>query len=261
MRFAYLQPIIICLLLLGFLQSTKAQQTIYDETTLLYKKEVNGGIQAHGNGAGVFFTKSHQKTALKHNRWSIEMVSMKHPKEVKRFYASSENSKGFFFGKKNALILLRPTFGRKKIISEKYRKDGVSFATNFAMGPSIGLLKPVYIDYGYYLSPGDTGPFDYIETERFDINRHADVSKIIGRASFFEGILETSAVIGLHAKYGLDFEYSPYQTGVKGLEAGVAIDAFANPVEIMDLDDVKNKRIFFSFYVNLYFGKKSNTLQ
>jgi len=65
----------------------------------------------------------------------------------------------------------------------------------------------------------------------------------------------------LHAKYGLDFEYSPYQTGVKGLEAGVMIDAFANPVEIMDLEEIKNKQIYFSFYVNLYFGKKYNSLQ
>jgi len=141
MRFNIRHLLIFFCVIFGFAQSVAAQQTIYDEATLLYKKEINGGIQIHGNGYGVFFTKSHQKTAMLHNRWNIEIVNMKHPKERKQFYSQSDNSKGFFFGKKNVLIMLRPTFGRKKIISEKYRKDGVSFATNFAIGPAIGILN------------------------------------------------------------------------------------------------------------------------
>jgi len=237
------------------------QQTIYEETTLLYKKEINGGLHLHGHGFGLFFTKSKQKTATKHNRWNIEIATMKHPKEEKRFSNNSDNSKGFFFGKKNSLILVRPTIGRKTIISEKYRKDGVSISTHFAVGPAIGLLKPVYIEYGYRddLSV-PPAPFDYTAIERFDIERHSNVSNIYGRASFFEGILETTAVVGLHTKFGLDFEYSPYQTGIKGIETGIAIDAFPKPVEIMDLVDLKNKSIFLSVYLNFYFGKKYNVL-
>ncbi|MFT4660065.1 MAG: hypothetical protein ACI8XB_000322 [Patiriisocius sp.] len=234
-----------------------AQQTIYDETTLLYKKEINGGVHLHGHGAGLFFTKSKQKTAVKHHRWNIELVTMKHPKEEKRFFPSSDNAKGYFFGKKNALIMLRPTIGRKKIISEKYRKDGVSFSTNFEIGPAIGLLKPVYIEYIVNRS-GNID--DLIEIQRFDIDRHSNINNIFGRASFFEGIFETTAVIGLHTKLGIDFEYSPYQTGVKGLEAGIALDAFPKRVEIMDLQEVKNKRFFLSFYLRFYMGKKYNNL-
>lgn len=260
MRFKSLIVLLVLSATIGITHSAWGQQTIYDDPTILYKREINGGIHIHGNGGGVFFTKSYQKTALEHTRWNLELVYMKHPKEEKRFHPLAENARGYFFGKKNSLIMLRPTIGRKKIFSEKYRKQGVSFATHMAIGPAIGFLKPVYIDYGYSYGDNATFEYDFIATEQFDIDKHSDTNGIIGRASFFKGIEDTNLQLGVHAKFGLDFEYSPYQTGIRGLETGVAIDFFPKEVEIMELDDVKNKQLFLSFYINLYFGKKYNNL-
>jgi hypothetical protein len=54
----------------------------------------------------------------------------------------------------------------------------------------------------------------------------------------------------------LYFELSPYQTQLKGLEAGIALDAFAEKVPLMAFEE--NNQFFFSFFVNLFIGKKFN---
>ena len=229
-----------------------AQETIYDETRVLYRKELLGGFTLHGNGWGLFFQHGRHRTARDRRMLGIEVVGMKHPKEVKSFNPYYEDSRGYFYGKVNSMLILRPTYGRKNQITDKIRHTGVEVNTVWAIGPSIGLAKPIYLQIG---SP-DTFPYEFITVERYVPDEH-DVQNIYGRATWFRGVDEMRLHLGGHARFGFNFEYSNQVSGIKGLEVGASIDAYPTVVPIMaDLDGVVNKQFFFQFYLSLFFGKK-----
>ena len=71
--------------LLLILPAAHAQQTIYEESRVPYKKEVYGGILLHGDGWGLQFYHAKYNTARDRRLLGVEIVGMKHPKEVKSF--------------------------------------------------------------------------------------------------------------------------------------------------------------------------------
>ncbi|HQW39986.1 MAG: hypothetical protein KBA60_09415 [Flavobacteriales bacterium] len=232
-----------------------AQETIYEETRVPYKKEILGGIMLHGDGWGLQFYHAKYRTARDRRLLGFEVVSMKHPKEVKSFNPYYEDSRGYFYGKVNTLIVARPSYGRKWQITDKIRRSGVELNFIWSIGASLGLLKPVYLQIG---TP-DRIPYENIIVERYDPIKH-DVQNIYGRASFVNGIGEIAVFPGAFGRVALDFEYSGNVTGVKGIEIGATLDAFARKVPIMyEVEGVKNKQFFFEFYVALQFGKKFTT--
>ena len=228
-----------------------AQQTIFDDDRTLYKKEIYGGFSAHGDGWGANFIHGKYTTARTRRLLGLEIVGMKHPKEVKSFNPYYEDSRGYFYGKVNALILVRPTYGRKVQIAAKIRRSGVEVNYVWGIGPSLGLLKPVYLQIG---KPGI--PYESIVVERYDPNVHF-VDDIFGRASWFRGLGELGFVPGAFGRFGFNFEYAGPSTSIKAIEVGMTMDAFPKPLEIMaEVEGVKNKQFFFEFYIQLLFGKK-----
>ena len=68
---------------------------------------------------------------------------------------------------------------------------------------------------------------------------------------------EIRPYIGGFGRVALSFEYSGETTGLKGLEVGAMVDVYQKTVPIMaELEGVRNKQIFFEFYLALQFGKK-----
>lgn len=231
------------------------QETIYDETRVLYKKELLGGLTLHGDGWGINFFHGKHRTAKDRRMTGIEIVSMKHPKEIKSFNAYYEDSRGYFYGKQNSMIIVRPTYGRKHQITDKIRRSGVEVNYVWGIGPSLGLLKPVYLQIGKR-SDLDIFPYETIVVERYDPNEH-DGDNIYGRASWFRGFGEMKLYPGAFGRFGFNFEHSGQVAGIKAIEVGVSMDAYATPVPIMaELEGVTNKQFFFAFYLSVQFGKK-----
>ncbi len=229
-----------------------AQQTIYEETRVPYKRELYGGILLHGDGWGVHFYHAKYNTARDRRLLGIEVVGMKHPKEVKSFNPYYEDARGYFYGKSNALLILRPTYGRKLQLTDKIRRSGAEVNFIWGIGPSIGLLKPVYLQIG----KPDRIPYENIAVERYDPAIH-DVQNIYGRATWFNGVGEIKPYLGGFGRVALSFEYSTETTGLKGLEVGAMVDVYQKTVPIMaELEGVRNKQFFFQFYLALQFGKK-----
>lgn len=229
-----------------------AQQTIYEETRVPYKRELYGGILLHGDGWGLQFYHAKYNTARDRRLLGIEVVGMKHPKEVKSFNPYYEDARGYFYGKSNALLILRPTYGRKLQITDKIRRSGAEVNFLWGVGPSIGLLKPVYLQIG----KPDRIPYENIAVERYDPAIH-DVQNIYGRATWFNGVGEIKPYLGGFGRVALSFEYSTETTGLKGLEVGAMVDVYQKTVPIMaELEGVRNKQFFFQFYLALQFGKK-----
>ncbi len=243
---------LIAIALLLITSDVIAQQTIYDEARVLYRKEVLGGITVHGDGWGFNFFHGKHRTARDRRMIGLEIVSMKHPKEIKSFNPYYEDSRGYFFGKQNSLMLVRPTYGRKHQITDKIRKSGVEVNYVWGIGPSIGLLKPVYLQIGQ----PDNFPYESIAVERYDPRTH-DVHNIYGRATWFRGVGEMAVRVGAFGRFGFNFEHSGQVAGIKAIEAGATIDAFPTVMPIMaELEGVRNKQFFFGFYLSLQFGKK-----
>ncbi len=229
-----------------------AQQTIYDETRVLYRKELLGGVMIHGDGWGFNFYHGKHKTAKDRRMLGIEIVSMKHPKEIKSFNPFYEDSRGYFYGKQNTMLILRPSFGGKHQIADKIRRSGVEVNYVWSVGPSLALVKPVYLQIG----KPDNFPYDAIVTERYDPAVH-DIQNIFGRASWFNGFGEMRLYPGGFGRFGFNFEHSGEASGIKAIEVGASMDAYPVVVPIMaELEDVTNKQFFFELYLTVQFGKK-----
>lgn len=217
-----------------------------------FRKEMYGGIMLHGDGWGLNFFHAKHRTARDRRVLGVEVTGMKHPKEIKSYNPYYEDSRGYFYGKSNSLLIVRPTYGRKHQITDKIRRSGVELNFVWGVGPSLGLAKPVYLQIG---NP-DHFPYQTISTERYDPDVH-DVQNIYGRATWFRGVDEVKVHLGGFGRMGLNFEHSGQTLGLKAIEVGVTADIYSTEVPIMaELEGVNNKFLFFQFYLSLMFGKK-----
>lgn len=234
------------------------QESIYDdEGRTLYSREMYGGPIIHGDGWGGQFWYGKYRTATDRHMFGFELVGMKHPKEIKSYNPFYEDSRGYFYGKMNSMLVLRPTYGRKHRITEKIRRSGVEVNYVWGLGPSLALLKPVYLQIGYRIDGREMAPYDNIVEERYDPDKHRS-SNIFGRASWFRGLGELSVVPGVFGRAGLNFEYAGDNTGIRALEVGATVDAYPERIPIMsEEEEVINKRIFLQFYIAMHFGSKT----
>jgi len=229
----------------------QAGRSAYDEKDGIYTDQILGGLQVHSGGGGLFLNYGKYKGAQVVRTFGIDAVYMKHEKELKSFNPIYEDGRSYVFGKLNNFFILRATVGTKKIMTLKLRKEGVQIARHWEFGPALGLTKPIYLEIGY-----PDIPYEYIQTERYDPDRHY-LNTIFGRSSGLKGIDEIKPHLGVHFKYGLNFEFSNEKDRLKGIEVGMKADAFLNRIPILaEQYFEKNRRIFLNFYANLYIGKK-----
>ncbi|MFN2429379.1 MAG: hypothetical protein ABR574_05145 [Cryomorphaceae bacterium] len=229
-----------------------SEETIFDEAAIIYEESFYGGGLLHTNGWGAHVTWGKGLTAFKSRILQLEIVEMKHTKEVRAFNPYYEDSRSYVFGKQNSFFVIRPTFGIKKVKFDKIRKSGVAIGYNWRVGPSLGFTKPVYLEIG----DSDSPPFRRITVEKYDPEVHT-VEMIFGRAGLLRGINELRIHPGLHGAFGINFEYAPDRASIKGLEIGMTVDYYPlNEIEIMAFSD--NYNLFVNFYLTLQFGKKFN---
>lgn len=226
-------------------------ETIFDEASIVYSNAIYGGPIVHTNGWGANLTFAKNKSVFKSRILQFEIVGIKHPKEV-RTYNANQDGRSYIFGKVNSFFTFRPTIGMRKVVFDKIRKSGVSIGYNWRLGPSIGFAKPVYLE----ILVGESPSFGAIEVVEYDPTEHSYID-IYGRASWFKGLDQLRVHPGIHAGFGLNFNYDQQRTGMNGIEVGATIDYFpTGPIEIMAF--ANNYSVFFNFYLNLQFGKKFN---
>ena len=223
-----------------------------NETTLLYRQEVVGTATIHTNGWGFGIRYGKQLTVDKKLLFSFDIASMKHPKETRVINPSQEDARGYIYGKTNSLTLLRPHIGQRRSLFPKLRDRGVELGYVWTAGPTLGLVKPIYLEICIApTSPGNQGCIP--STEKYNPLIHTP-DEIKGKAPGTKGIGEIKIQPGLSAKFGFYFEYSPLEEGFRAVEVGVSVDAFNKRIPILAIDN--NKFIYQSFYVSFVFGKK-----
>jgi len=245
------------LIVIFFTQLAKAQVfgddvLEYDSIAekILLKKEYSAGIIAHNLGFGANFRIGRNKTFFKSRIFEIEVVSMKHPKQIRVINPYYYNSRSYVYGKLNHVYMLRGSFGYKKLLNRKPYWGGVELRLLYMGGVSIAFAKPVYL---YFWD--DT--YSFVKEEKYDPdNVYHGSEYIYGRAPFVSGLNEIKVYPGVLGKIGLNFEFGKQNAKIRALEGGVVIEYFPIAIPIMAYNPVQN--FFPTFYLNFQIGKRYN---
>lgn len=257
----------------GFGQSSPYEQPnpneYQEEKPILLRQEASFGVHLHTSGWGLEFKRGRNITGYKKLMFEAQIVSMKHPKEVKTINPYYENSKSFIYGKLNTFNIIRASVGKRHTIYSKADRTGVEVRFNYMGGLSLGITKPIYLEI-VKQDPPNSG-FNYIVTEKYnpDDPNH-NIERIYGRAPFTYGLDEIKFHPGVFLKAGFNFEYAPFHEDIKAIEVGAALDAFPRRIHIMAADtngdgipdsqnlehDKTNKQFFLSFYITFIYGRK-----
>lgn len=243
-----------------------SQEPLKRPKKILYKNERNVGANLHSLGWG-----AHARRVWNTNvRWQyffeLDLVSLKHPKQVKTINVLFSDAKGYDFGKRNSTFLLRSGYGKQRILFDKDDFGGIMVSAIASAGVSAAFLKPVYLEILYQDNLTEE---IYVETEKYDpTDDNHTPYRIYGRASYFKGFEEMKMQLGAYIKGGFTFEFSKKDEVIKSIEAGVCLDAFKigeNSIlkatigeELPIMAITKNKKTFYTFYINMnfIFGKK-----
>lgn len=227
--------------LLGFSQVSSAQeQGAYD-----YTREFIWGISKNTNSgliAGLAGKYSRLVGDNSFQSFGIEIVNVKHPKELRRVSRVSGNT--FLLGKTNYLFSIRPQYGREWVLFKKAPQQGVQVNAILAGGPTIGILMPYYIQYAYNNNRVITVPYDP--------ELYPETSRIVGSGPFLRGIGESKIRPGLNIKASLAFEFGTFKNDVTGFEAGFQLEAFTEEIELVA--GAQNRQIFPSAFIMLFYG-------
>jgi len=233
------------------ISSDSLAQESDDSPTIIYNKQMAGGLDIHTNGFGAFFQLGKYRGVKNILLFNVDLVTMKHEKEVKSYNPVYEDSRSYVYGKLNNFYTLRPMIGKKRVLAQKERRSGVQVSYQWLVGPTIGITKPIYLEIGY-----PSIPYDYLSVEKYNPEQHF-FDDIYGRASGLRGVSELGIVPGGSFKFGLNFEYSNQKDRMKGLEVGAVLDFYWKKVPIMAEEYVDaNRQYFLTLYLNLFFGKK-----
>lgn len=174
---------------------------------------------------------------------NLEIVSVNHYRESTTNGLGSGS--GYVYGKQNYLFAIRPQYGREINIFRKSSEGGVNINAILAGGPTIGILKPYYIQVAY-------GRGNY-KDEIFDPIKHT-LNNIAGSGSFFEGLGDSQIVPGVNLKAALNFELDAFRQSNISLEIGFLAEAYTKQINIMALTE--NRSLFTSGYITIFFGGK-----
>lgn len=219
-----------------------------DGGTLLRRDFVVGlnfNANAGATGWGIGFDYAVQKTYKYRETFGFTLTNIRNPKEFK-IYNNQGNSRGYFYGKLYSLVSFRPTYGGKLAIFPSKRENGIEISFKWSVGPSIGLVKPVYLKI---LKAG-------INTvdERYDPTIH-NAEIISSRSPWLTGLGESKLKIGGFLKTGIDFNFSTAHDKISGGEVGVLVDYFpGESLQLLFYNPGNN--LYASLYLQFNLGQK-----
>jgi hypothetical protein len=247
-------------------QTIELGQNYYDESKgIVYEREFTVDLKLHTHGFALGVNIAQLKTYYLTNFFNIELGEIKHPKQFRQSFdfrpsANGKVSRAFVFGKQNNFFVLRGGLGQKRYFSEKAKQKGLAIGISYEAGPSIGLLKPYYLELQY---PEQISNEVITRSEKFSEDNadvFLDITRIFGASSFSKGFSEITIKPGAHAKAAVHFDWGAFDEFVKAVEAGVMLDLYFSDVPIMvespKVDNVENRPLFINLFLNLQLGKR-----
>jgi hypothetical protein len=150
----------------------------------------------------------------------------------------------------NYLINLRTSYGKHYLLLNQAQEGGTSLSGRISTGPTLGLLKPYYVDLSYT----DAGKNITTSVPMAEaLNNTYSKSSINGEGSFFSGFSQSKLVPGWHVKTALEFKFETLKQNYLAVETGFILDFFSQPVEI--LNQTNPRSVYTTGYVTFFFGK------
>lgn len=232
------------LILIGF-ESVSQTQDSYD-----YNSEFTWGINKNSAGGfigGFTFKKARRLNPRLFETFGLEIMNVKNPEEMRvQSYATGNY---FIFGKTNYLYAFRFQYGRDVVLFTKAPQQGIEIKAVFAIGPSIGIVAP------YYIERAVNGNFNRSINEQYDpANPEHTYEKILGTGYLFQGLGDSKIQLGGNAKIGFNFELGIVKTQVTGFEVGILVDAYFKQVILMP--KATNHNVFPTVYFTLFYGSR-----
>lgn len=213
-----------------------AQENDYD-----YTSESIWGINknsASGLIGGFMFRISRSIKPNHYRTIGVELINVKHPAEAR---VISRTGNYFIVGKTNHLFAIRGQYGRDIILYKKAPQQGVQITATGSIGPSFGLEAPYYIEYNQFVK------------EPYDPAIHR-IENITGSGFIFQGLFQSSIVVGLNLRAGLSFEFGTFKSNVSGFEIGALLDAYARKINM--IPEADNYAIWPTVYITLFYGSR-----
>jgi hypothetical protein len=211
-----------------------------------YQTEFTWGINKNSYGGligGFVFKKARKLNDRLLETYGLEVMNVKHPQEVRKNSQSTGNF--FIYGKSNYLYALRLQYGRDLILFKKAPQQGVEIKAVAAVGPTIGVVAPYYIEL--------RGASDFITIrEQYDPQKHTQTSDIYGPGRLFEGLGESKIKLGANLKTAINFELGTIKSQVTGFEAGLLLDAYTSKVVMVPT--AENYAVYPVLFFTLFYG-------
>jgi hypothetical protein len=218
-----------------------------------YESEFVWGINKNTAGGligGFTFRKSRKIGDKLYQSLGLEVMNVKHPQE---YQLRAQTGSTFIFGKTNYMYALRFQYGREMVLFRKAPQQGVEIKFLTAIGPTIGLLAPYYIEYNP--DGGSSIGNSNTKREQYDPNNpEHNIGNIIGTGYILQGIHESKLRLGLNVKAGLSFELGTAKSNVTGFEIGALLEAYTQKIEL--LAGAENKSIFPTAYITIFYGSR-----
>ncbi|MBY0435356.1 MAG: hypothetical protein K2U26_14710 [Cyclobacteriaceae bacterium] len=216
-----------------------------------YTSEFTWGINKNSSGGligGFVFKKARKLNDRVLETFGLEIMNVKHGQEVRRSSRATGNF--FIYGKSNYLYAFRFQYGRDLILFTKAPQQGVEIKAVTAIGPSIGVVAPYYIERAL-----DNNSFFVTRKEQYNPdNPQHNFNNILGTGSLFQGVGESTIQLGANVKLGLNFELGTIKSQVTGFEVGFLLDAYFNKVILMP--STTNNSLFPTVYFTLFYGNR-----
>lgn len=236
----FLIPTICCVLLVsGALAQTQDSYEYQSEFVWGINKNTSGGLIG-----GIVFKKARKLNDRMLETFGIELMNVKHPQEVRR--SSSTTGNYFIYGKSNYLYAIRLQYGRDLILFKKAPQQGTEIKSIFAIGPTLGVVAPYYVEY--YPNNND------MVSVRAPYNPSINIGDIGGTGRVFEGLGESKIVPGVNIKAAMNFELGTIKSQVTGFEAGFLVDVYTKKIEIMPT--AKNYSVYPTLFLTLFYGNR-----
>ncbi|MCA6079014.1 hypothetical protein [Fulvivirga sedimenti] len=234
--------ILILIFLIPSLLFAQEQPDVYDnEFVWGVSKNTSGGLIG-----GFMARKSRRLNDRMFESFGIELVNVKHSQEIRR---NSITGNFYIYGKSNYLYSIRAQYGREYILFRKAPSQGVEIKAIGAVGPSIGILAPYYIEYTTSRSAIIS------RTEQYNPNNEDhSIDQILGTGRLFQGLFESKLRIGANLKAALSFELGTSKSNVTGFEIGMLLDAYAGDIILMPT--AENKSVFPTAFITLFYGSR-----
>ena|SRR5688572_15529730 len=205
-----------------------------------YQSEFIWGVNKNTSGGligGLVFKKARKLNDRMLETFGVELMNVKHPQEVRR---NSNSGNFFIYGKSNYLYAIRLQYGRDLILFKKAPQQGAEIKGVFAIGPTLGIVAPYYVEYGPQI--------------RGQWNPNIPIEAISGTGRVFEGLDESKIVPGANLKAAVNFELGTIKSQVTGFEAGFLLDFYTKKIELMPT--TKNYSVFPTLFLTLFYGNR-----